>query len=151
MKNGHSFEIRGRLSSYSTRLLQIVRRQRGKPTVLDWTTHREMVKALPIARRDSEHLVNWIIEIAANPSCTNSHLFCLEVQYLSHKTSFSEQIAVEAGTVGDKAVQVVCQHCKAERPIPRNILPAGDARGQTAVVPFFEKGKWKARWTRCGA
>jgi hypothetical protein len=110
--------------AYLTRLLQIVRRQRGKPSVLDWTTHREMVKALPIARRDSEHLVNRIIEVAANPGCTNSRIFRLEVQYLPHKTGFPEEIAVKAGTVGDKAVQVVCQHCKAERPVPRNILPA---------------------------
>ena len=74
-----------RILAYLTRLLQIVRRQRGKPSVLDWTTHREMVRALPMARRDSEHLVNRIIEVAANPGCTYSRPFCLEVQYLPHQ------------------------------------------------------------------
>src|SRR4030081_2791070 len=48
-------------------LLQAIRRQRGKASVLDWATHREMVEALPIARRDAEHLVNRIIEVAADP------------------------------------------------------------------------------------
>jgi ferredoxin len=38
-----------------------------EPFVLDGATRREVVEALPVARRDAEHLVNGIIEVAANP------------------------------------------------------------------------------------
>ena len=75
----HRFELPIRMSGCSSCFLQVVRRQRGKASVLDWPTHREMVEALPIARRDAEHLVNRIIEVAADPGRTNARLFRLEV------------------------------------------------------------------------
>src|SRR5882724_2294954 len=111
----------------SSCFLQIVRRQRGKASVLDWAPHREMVEALPIARRDAEHLVNRIIEVAADPGRTNARLFRLEVQHLAHETGLPEEISVEAGAIGNKAVHVVGDHPKAEGPVPRDILTAGDA------------------------
>src|ERR1022692_1114273 len=134
----------GCLSSF----LQVVRRQCGKASVLDWATHSEMVEALPIARRDSEHLVNRIIEVAADPGRTNTRLFRLEVQHLAHETGLPEEISVEAGATGNKAVHVFGDHPKAEGPVPRDVLTAGDARGQSAAVPFFEQVQRKAMWAR---
>src|ERR1039458_7159204 len=89
-----------------------------------------MVEALPIARRDAEHLVNRIIEVAADPGRTNARLFRLKVQHLAHETGLPEEISVEAGAVGNKAVHVFGDHPKAEGPVPRDVLTAGDARGQ---------------------
>src|SRR5580693_10563016 len=110
---------------------EAVRRQRGQASVLDWATHSEMVEALPIARRDAEHLVNRIIEVAADPGRTNARLFRLEVQHLAHKTGLPEEISVEAGAIGNKAVHVVGDHPKAEGPVRRDVLTAGDAGGQS--------------------
>src|ERR1022692_1110637 len=107
-----------------------------------------MVEALPIARRDAEHLVNRIIEVAADPGRTNARLFRLEVQHLAHETGLPEEISVEAGAVGNKAVHVFGDHPKAEGPVPRDVLTAGDARGQSAAVPFFEQVQRKAMWAR---
>src|ERR1019366_3555905 len=73
---------------------RVVRRQRGKASVLDWATHSEMVEALPIARRDAEHLVNRIIEVAADPGRTNARLLRLEVQHLAHESGLPEEISV---------------------------------------------------------
>src|ERR1039457_6504038 len=46
-----------------------------------------MVEALPIARRDAEHLVNRIIEVAADSGRTNARLFRLEVHDLAHQAA----------------------------------------------------------------
>src|SRR5438046_4941 len=96
---------------------QVVRRQRGKAVVFDWATNREMVEALPITRRDAEHLVNRIIEVAADPGRTNARLFRLKVQHLAHETGLPEKISVEAGAIGNKAVHVVGYHPEAEGPV----------------------------------
>src|ERR1035441_8045960 len=127
-----------RMSGCSSCFLQIVRRQRGKASVLDWATHSEMVEALPIARRDAEHLVNRIIEVAADPGRTNARLFRLEVQHLTHKSGLPEEISVKAGTIDNQTVHVFGDHPKAEGPIPRDVLTARDARGQRTAVPLFQ-------------
>src|SRR6266568_9649867 len=103
---------------------RVVRRQGGKASVLDWATHSEVVQALPVARTDAEHLVNRIIEVAADPGRTNARLFRLEVQHLAHETGLPEEISVEAGAIGNKAVHVFGDHPKAEGPVPRDVLTA---------------------------
>src|ERR1700736_3483390 len=113
---------------------QVVRRQRGKASVLNWATHSEMIEALPIARRDAEPLVNRIIKVAADPGRTNARLFRLEVQHLAHESGLPEEISVKAGAIGNKAVHVVGDHPKAEGPVPRDVLPTGNPRGQSAAV-----------------
>src|ERR1039458_8637342 len=136
------------MSGCSSCFPQVIRRQRGKATVLNRATHCEMIEALPIARRDAEDLVNRIIEVAADPGRTNARLFCLEVQHLAHETGLPEEISVEAGAVRTQAVHVFGDHPKAEGPVPRDVLTAGDARGQSAAVPFFEQVQRKAMWAR---
>src|ERR1039458_8081904 len=84
------------MSGCSSCFPQVIRRQGGKASVLDWATHSEMVEALPIARRDAEHLVNRIIEVAADPGRTNARLFRLEVQHLAHEPGLPKEISVEA-------------------------------------------------------
>src|ERR1035437_835900 len=118
---------------------QAVRRQRGQASVLDWATHSEMVEALPIARRDAEHLVNRIIEVAADPGRTNARLFHLEVQDLAHESGLPEEISVKAGTIHNQTVHVFGDHPKAEGPVPRNVLTAGDAHGQRTAVSLLEQ------------
>src|ERR1035438_9136031 len=136
------------MSGCSSCFPQVVRRHRGKASVLDWAAHREMVEALPIARRDAEDLVKRIIEVAADPGRTNARLFCLEVQHLARETGLPEEISVEAGAIGNQAVNVFGDHPKAEGPVPRDVLTAGDPRGQSTAVPFFEQVQRKAMRTR---
>ena len=128
-----------RMSGCSSCFLQDVRRQRGKASVLDWATHSEMVEALPIARRDAEHLVNRIIEVAADPGRTNARLLRFEVQHLAHESGLPEEISVEAGAIDNQTVHVLGDHPKAEGPVPCNVLTAGDARGQSTAVPLFQQ------------
>src|SRR5664280_3257892 len=127
---------------------QVVCRQGGKASVLDWATHSEVVEALPIARRDAEHLVNRIIEVAADPGRTNARLFRLEIQHLADEAGLPEEISVEAGAIDNQTVHVFGDHPKAEGPVPRDLLTAGDARGQSTAVPFFEQVQRKAMRTR---
>src|SRR4051812_17570413 len=134
---GSSWPIR--MSGCSSCFIQVVGRQRAKASVLDGATHREMVEALPIGRRDTEHFVHRIIEVAADPGRTNARLFGLEVEHLAHETGLPEKISVEAGAICNKAVHVVGDHTNAEGPVPRDVLTAGDARRQSAAVPFFEQ------------
>src|SRR5580704_18410143 len=117
---------------------QAVRRQRGQASVLDWATHSEMIEALPIARRDAEHLVNRIIEVTADPGRTNARLLRLEVQHLAHESGLPEEISVEAGAIHNQTVHVFSDHPKAEGPVPRNVLTAGDARGQSTAVTLLQ-------------
>src|ERR1035441_10215449 len=117
---------------------QTVRRQRGQASVLDWATHSEMVEALPIARRDAEDLVNRIIEVAADTGCTNARLLRLEVQHLAHESGLPEEVSVEAGAIHNQTVHVFGDHPKAEGPVPRNVLTAGDARGQSTAVTLLQ-------------
>src|SRR5208337_3992628 len=117
---------------------QAVRRQRGQASVLDWATHSEMVEALPIARRDAEDLVNRIIEVAADPGRTNARLLRLEVQDLAHEPGLPEEISVEASAIHNQTVHVFGDHPKAEGPVPRDLLTAGDARGQSTAVPLLQ-------------
>src|SRR5260370_25755907 len=105
------------MSECSSCFLQIVRRQRGKASVLDWATHSEMVEALPIARRDAEHLVNRIIEVAADPGRTNARLFRLEVQHLAHDAGLPEEISIEAGAIDNQTVDKFGDPPKHEGPI----------------------------------
>src|SRR5664280_2043370 len=126
------------MSGCSSCFPQAVRRQRGQASVLDWATHSEMVEALPIARRDAEHLVNRIIEVAADPGRTNARLFRLEVQHLTHKSGLPDEISVKAGTIDNQTVHVFGDHPKAEGPIPRAVLTARDARGKRTAVPLFQ-------------
>src|ERR1700674_831386 len=127
------------MSECSSCFLQIVRRQRGKASVLDWATHSEMIEALPIARRDAEHLVNRIIEVAADSGRTNAGLFRLEVQHLADEARTPEEISVEAGAIDNQTFLVFGDHPKAEGPVPRNVLTAGDARGQSTAVSLFQQ------------
>src|ERR1035437_619992 len=127
-----------RMSGCSSCFPQVVRRQRGKASVLNWATHSEVVEALPIARRDAEHLVNRIIEVAADPGRTNARLFRLEVQHLTYEAGLPEEISVEAGAIDNQTVHVLGNHPKAEGPITRDVLPAGDGRGQSTAVPHFQ-------------
>jgi hypothetical protein len=46
-------------------------------------TDSEMVEALPVARIDAKHLVNRIVEVAANSGRTNACLLRFEVQHLA--------------------------------------------------------------------
>src|SRR5450631_183479 len=101
-----------------TLLPRVVRRQRGKASVLDWATHCEMVEALPVARRDAEHLVNRIIEVAADSGRTNARLLRLEVQHLTYEAGLPEEISVEAGAIDNQTLHVLGNHPKAEGPIP---------------------------------
>ena len=55
-----------------------------------------MVEALPVARRDAEHLVNGIIEVAADPGRTNARLFSFEVQHLAYETGLPEESEAES-------------------------------------------------------
>jgi len=41
-------------------------RSTGETNVLDWTTHREVVEALPVARGDPQHVVNGIVSLTAS-------------------------------------------------------------------------------------
>src|ERR1035441_4621739 len=137
-----------RMSGCSSCFPQAIRRQRGQASVLDWATHSEMVEALPIARRDAEHLVNRIIEVAADPGRTNARLLRLEVQDLAHESGLPEQTSVEAGAIDNQTVHVFGDHPKAVGPVPRDVLTAGDARGQSTAVPIFQPEKRKAMRTR---
>src|ERR1039458_4032015 len=136
------------MSGCSSCFPQTVRRQRGQASVLDWATHSEMVEALPIARRDGQSLVNRIIEVAADPGRTNARLLRLEVQHLADEPGLPEEISVEAGAIDNQTVHVFGDHPKAVGPVPRNILTAGDARGQSTAVPLFQQEKRKAMQTR---
>src|SRR6266700_1980135 len=127
-----------RMSSCLFCFPKVVSGQRGKTSVLDWATHSEMVEALPSARRDAEHLVNRIIEVAADPGRTNARLFRLEVQHLTYEAGLPEEISVEAGAIDNQTVHVLGNHPKAESPIPRDVLPAGDGGGQSTAVPLFQ-------------
>ena len=107
-----------RILVHSSCFIHVVRRQCGKASVLDWATHSEMVEALPIARRDAEHFVNRIIEVAADPGGSDARLFRLEVQHPAHRgqvrsnrsvkvrsklqTVHLRCIVVNAGTVVDR-------------------------------------------------
>src|ERR1700692_3894357 len=93
---------------------QVVRRPPGKASILNWATHSEMIEALPIARRDAEHLVNRIIEVAADPGRTNAGLFRLEFKHLAHEAGLPEEISVEAGAIDNQTVHVFGDHPKAE-------------------------------------
>src|ERR1035438_5534092 len=126
------------MSGCSSCFPQAVRRQRGQASVLDWATHSEMVEALPIARRDAEHLVNRIIEVAADPGRTNPRLFRFKVQYLAHEAGLPEEISVETGAIHNQTVHVFGDHPKAEGPVPRDVLTARDLRGQSTAVPLFQ-------------
>src|SRR5438046_893852 len=79
-------------------------------TALDGATHREVVEALPVVRRDAEHLVNGIIEVAADPGRTNARLFSFEVQHLAYETGLPEEISIERSAVGNQAVDIVGDH-----------------------------------------
>src|SRR5260370_23983374 len=103
-----------------------------------------MVKALPIARRDTEHFVDWIIEVAAYPGRSNTRLFGFEIEDLPDETGFPKEPSVEARAVCDQAVRVVGKHRQAEGSIPGDVLAAGDPRCQRSAVPFLEQVKRKA-------
>src|SRR5665213_391333 len=118
---------------------QVVRRQGGKASVLDWATHSEVVEALPIARRDAEHLVNRIIEVAADPGRTNARLFRLEVQHLAHESGLPEEIPIKARAIVNQTIHVFGNHPKAEGAVPGNVLTAGDARGQSTADPLLKQ------------
>jgi len=62
-------------------------------------TDSEMVEALPVARIDAKHLVNRIVEVAANSGRTNACLLRLEVQHLADEARFPEEVSVEGGPV----------------------------------------------------
>src|SRR3970040_1720962 len=110
----------------------LIGRQGGETNVLDWATHREVVEALPVARGDPEHVVNGIVEVAADAGQTNARLFSLEVQHLADETGLPEDIPVERGAIGNQAVPVVGDHGQAEGPIARDVLTPGNARSQRA-------------------
>src|SRR5665213_762094 len=118
---------------------QVVRRHRGQASVFDWSTHSEMVEGLPIARRDAEHLVNRIIEVAADPGRTNARLLRLEVQHLAHETGLPEEISIEAGAIHNQTIHVFGNHPKAEGAVPGHVLTAGDARGQSTADPLLKQ------------
>src|SRR6266436_590012 len=99
-----------RMSGSSSFFLVLVRWQRREPFVLDGATYREVVEALPVARRDAEHLVNGIIEVATDPGRTNARRFSFEVQHLAYETGLPEEISIERGAVGNQAVHVVGDH-----------------------------------------
>jgi hypothetical protein len=125
-------------------LPHLVRGQRGEPLVLDGAPHCEVVEALPVARRDAEHIVNEIIEVAPDPGRTDARLFRFEVQHVADKTGLPEEISIERSAVGHQAAHVIRDHPEAEGPIPRDVLAAGKARSLSAVVPFFEQVQGKA-------
>src|ERR1700722_19100021 len=118
-----------------------IRRQGGEPFVIDWATHREMVEALPFARRNAERLVDRIVEIAAHARRTNTCLFGLKVQHLSNQTRLPEQIPIESGAEGNQAVLKVGDHPQAEGAVPGYVLIAGDTRSESAAIPFLEQVK----------
>src|ERR1017187_6720829 len=111
---------------------QVVRRQRGKASVLDWATHSEMVEALPIARRDAEHLVNRIIEVAADPGRPNSRLFRLEVQHLANEAGLPEEISVEARAIDNQTVHVLA-------PSPAMCCPQETVAARVRQSPSFSR------------
>src|ERR1035437_9163874 len=127
------------MSGCSSCFPQAVRTRRGQASVLDWATNSEMVEALPIARRDAEHLVNRIIEVAADSGRPNTRLFRLEVKHLAHESGLPEEISVEAGSIDNQTVHAFGDHPKAEGPVPRLVLTAGDPRGQSTAVPSFSR------------
>ena len=67
-----------------------------------------MVEALPIARRDAEHLVNRIIEVTAHPGRANARLLGLKIEHLAHESGLPEEISVEARELSgiDLAIQL---------------------------------------------
>ena len=95
--------------------------------------------------------MNRIIEVAADPSRTNTRLFRFEVQHLAHESGLPKEISVEAGAICDQTVHVFSDHPQAEGSVPRDLLTAGDARGQITAAPFFQQEKRKSLRTRRGA
>ena len=83
--------------------------------------------------------MNGIIEVAADPGRTNARLFSFEVQHLAYETGLPEEISIERSAVGQQAAHVIGEHPEAEGPVPRDVLAAGDARSQSAAIPFFEQ------------
>src|SRR5258708_20337481 len=88
--------------------------KRGEPFVLDGAPHREVVKALPVARSDAEHIVNGVIEVAADPRRANPRLFSFEVQHLADETGLPEEISIEPTPVGPQPAHVISPHPRAQ-------------------------------------
>jgi hypothetical protein len=55
-----------------------VGRQGGEPDILDGPTDGEVIEALPVARLDAKHLVNRIVEVAADSGRTDACLLRFE-------------------------------------------------------------------------
>src|ERR1035437_7996557 len=115
------------MSGCSSCFPQVIRRQGGKASVLDWATHSEMVEALPIARRDAEHLVNRIIEVTADPGRTNARLTFVEAGVDAAAQLYALQPGEDELGSFDPAqlAQGNCKAVLARVPAPGSRAPAG--------------------------
>src|SRR5262245_7170430 len=93
-----------------------------------------MVERLESVIDESEHLVNRIVEEAADAGAARALGFGGEVEHLADDAGFPEQVTVERRPELGEAGVELRDHAEAEEAVGRDLLVAAHPRGETAGV-----------------
>ena len=102
-----------------------------------------MVQALELIAFQPQHVVNRIVEVAANAGRTETGSLSFEIQHLPHHPGFPEKIAIEPTPMLLDRFSKLRDHAEAEETISSNVLMAAQPLRLFSAVCFDEQVQWK--------
>src|ERR1051325_3815516 len=104
-----------------------------------------MVERLELEVPEAEHLVDRVVEEAADPGRAHAGGFGFEVEHLPEESGLPKKAAVERRPVLYQRRLILGEHAERERAIAGDVLAAAHLGGEQARVAALEEEERKLR------
>src|ERR1017187_1444199 len=110
-------------------MIESIGRQGGQPRVLDRASGRKVIEGLKRRVVEPKHLMDRVIEEAADSRRTDAARFRLQIKHLADHPGLPEESAVKPGSVPPQVWFEFRDHSQRKRAIAGDFLAATDLGG----------------------